>query len=77
PERHATQSVARWSKLQHEVEVIVPYAPRGNAGLDALRRERTLCVRTGMRRAASHDGQSFSTKLRLSFPTLRVGMQVS
>ncbi|WP_205419755.1 hypothetical protein, partial [Pseudomonas savastanoi] len=39
PDRHATRSVARWSKLQHEVEVIVPYAPRGNAGLDALRRQ--------------------------------------
>ncbi|KWS84570.1 hypothetical protein AL051_19105 [Pseudomonas amygdali pv. dendropanacis] len=30
-----------------------------------------------MRRGASHDSQSFSTKLRLSFPTLRVGMRVS
>ncbi len=68
PERHDDAERRTMVKLQNEVEVIVPYAPRGNAGLDALRRKRTRSVPNGMRRGATHDGQSFSTKLRLSFP---------
>ncbi|MCF5183720.1 DUF1534 domain-containing protein [Pseudomonas syringae] len=34
--------------------------PRGNAGLDALRRKRTQSVQNGMRRRASHDNELFA-----------------
>ncbi|KAA8693414.1 DUF1534 domain-containing protein [Pseudomonas caricapapayae] len=58
PERHATQSVARWLRLSFRTlqrRNAVRDAPRHRSALRHHTQDRTQSVQNGMQRRASHD----------------------